>query len=96
VASELPMPDDLVSAALEEISWLRAVIPAVAAAPEGFDLDELMPRFDRALAALDAAVKEHLRDGRETGCCAGCAFAWPCATVQAITRELAGQENGRG
>lgn len=79
------------AAALEEISYLRACIPATAAAPEAFDLEELMPRFGRALAALDAALKEHRADDRETNWCQGCAYSWPCATVQAITRELTGE-----
>lgn len=42
--------------ALEEIGYLRACTAAAAAAPEGFDFAVLMPRLDRALAALDAVL----------------------------------------
>ena len=54
------MADDRVTAALEQIradlDWLRACAAAVAVTPEAFDLGELMPRYGRAVAAVEAVL----------------------------------------
>lgn len=53
---------------------------------------------DRVLRAIEAVLSPpdgHYEDTVARGWCACCAFAWPCKTVQAITRELLG-EGGDG
>jgi hypothetical protein len=40
-----------------ELDWLARCAPAVAASPGAFDLGELMPRYARAVAAVEAALK---------------------------------------
>lgn len=55
------MADDPLSAALEEIGYLRAVASAIQAdeSAVAFDLGTVVRRFDRALAALEALAKAH-------------------------------------
>ena len=43
---------------MKELDWLRTAAPAVAASPESFDLDGLMPRYERAVRALEAVLDE--------------------------------------
>lgn len=42
-----------------ELSHLAACAPAIAAAPEAFDLEELVPRYARLVAAIEAVLTYH-------------------------------------
>lgn len=84
-----------------QIGYLRACVEAAQVTPEAFDLDVLMPNLGRALTALDEVLKLHVPetvDGiRPFRCCSYCSGrpAWPCPTVQAISRALLGEESDR-
>lgn len=90
--------DDRLSAALERIKQNHRQHVSVNFPAPGIRVSRCHERWPceayRAAAALDAVLAEHRRDHDKTPFCEGCCFAWPCATVRAITRELTG-ETGR-
>ena len=53
------------------------------------------------LDAVEAALRDHeprtrIPPNRHYAICRACSRIWPCATVQAITRELLGEGKGHG
>jgi hypothetical protein len=90
------MADNPVAA---ELRWLKDCAPAIAASPESFDLDMLMPRYGAVVAAVEAALERHQPvrlKGSQATVCGRCRETWPCGEVQAITAELLGKENDHG
>ncbi len=51
------LPEGATAAIAVEIGYLRTVAGTAAVNPEAFDFAVLAPRFDRALAALEAVLK---------------------------------------
>ena len=75
-----------------DLAYLRSCAGAIATTPEAFDLGVLMPRYGRAVAAVEAVLELHRPARDDPAWCDGCGLSWTCPTVRAITRELTGKE----
>lgn len=88
-----PMAGNLAAVA-QEISYLRACTRAIAAETAAFDLDGLMPRFGRALAALEEVLKQADEWEASSGARPLVRRSYAAEVFRAaITRELT-RENG--